>query len=285
MLKDTFFSPTRFICLCRKEMVENWKANLLRVVVLYGVMAIILVWNGYFQYDNYQQSYFFELYTKKGVDPAWGFTSFAFLWFLWGFGCLAASFSFENMKRKTTRLSTLMVPATNFEKYFSRWAIYTVVYLVVFLIAFKLADYTRVWIYSLSYPKVDVISSYKLSSLVGENISESSASRYLFENPFALWAALAFYLFTQSVFILGSTVWPKNAFLKTFAAVAVIVIIYILTGVGIAKSLYEPGVSYPPLLDKDHTLMLIAWASTILAIFNWVLGYFRFKESEIIHRL
>ena len=30
MIRDTFFSAPRFVNLCRKEMVESWKANLLR---------------------------------------------------------------------------------------------------------------------------------------------------------------------------------------------------------------------------------------------------------------
>ena len=41
MIRDTFFSQTRFVNLCRKEMVENWKSNLLRVALMYGAMAVI----------------------------------------------------------------------------------------------------------------------------------------------------------------------------------------------------------------------------------------------------
>ena len=48
MIKDTFFSLPRFMNLCRKEMVESWKSNVLRIVLLYGVMTVVLVWNGYF---------------------------------------------------------------------------------------------------------------------------------------------------------------------------------------------------------------------------------------------
>ena len=51
MIRDTFFSAPRFVNLCRKEMVESWKANLLRFVMMYGIMAIAFVWNGYFQYN------------------------------------------------------------------------------------------------------------------------------------------------------------------------------------------------------------------------------------------
>ena len=43
MIKDTFFSLPRFINLCRKEMVENWKSNVLRMVLMYGVMVVVMV--------------------------------------------------------------------------------------------------------------------------------------------------------------------------------------------------------------------------------------------------
>ena len=63
----------------------------------------------------------------------------------------------------------LMVPATPFEKFFSRWFVFTVVFLVIFLISYKLADYTRFIIYSLAYPEEkDFIIPVDLSHLVGE---------------------------------------------------------------------------------------------------------------------
>ena len=64
MIKDTFFSLPRFMNLCRKEMVENWKSNVLRMVLMYGVMAVVMVWNGYFEYRG---TY------KYQEDPAWIF--------------------------------------------------------------------------------------------------------------------------------------------------------------------------------------------------------------------
>jgi len=35
-MKDTFFSLPRFMNLCRKEMVESWRSNVLRMVLMYG---------------------------------------------------------------------------------------------------------------------------------------------------------------------------------------------------------------------------------------------------------
>ena len=46
MIRDTYVSQTRFMNLCRKEMIENWKSNLLRVALMYGAKAVIMIWNG-----------------------------------------------------------------------------------------------------------------------------------------------------------------------------------------------------------------------------------------------
>ena len=122
-MKDTFFSLPRFMNLCRKEMVESWRSNVLRMVLMYGVMAVVLVWNGYTQYNYHDSVYFIR---HANTDPAWGFILMAFLWFLFVFGCLSASLVMEKMKNKTSRLSTLMTPSTPFEKFFSRWLISTI---------------------------------------------------------------------------------------------------------------------------------------------------------------
>ena len=114
MIKDTFFSMPRFMNLCRKDMVENWRSNVLRIVLMYGVMALIMIWNGYFQYRGGGYG---------DTDPAWRFLLPLLMWGLWTFGCLSASFTMEKMKTKTSRLSVLMTPATPFEKYISRWLV------------------------------------------------------------------------------------------------------------------------------------------------------------------
>ena len=79
MIKDTFFSLPRFMNLCRKEMVESWKSNVLRIVLLYGVMTVVLVWNGYFAYRTHDSVRFLERHME--ADPAWGFILIAFLLF------------------------------------------------------------------------------------------------------------------------------------------------------------------------------------------------------------
>lgn len=279
MVRDTLFCMPRFINLCRKEMVENWRSNVLRIVLLYGVMAVILLWNGYFEYRGNYPSYYLE----RNEDSAWRFALVAFMWFLWGFGCLSASFTMETMKTKTSRLSVLMTPATLFEKFFCRWMLSTVVFLIVFLITFKLADYTRFLIYSLSYPDLKVIAPVKLTHLVGDAKGYYTLCRTSIE----LIAVVAVYFFFQSCFVLGSSIWPKNSFLKTFAAGSIITISYTIIAYFLSKALWGDTFSHLSgvYMSEESMLNLLIIASTFFALLNWALAYYRFKESEIIQRM
>lgn len=278
MIKDTFFSLPRFMNLCRKEMVENWKSNVLRMVLMYGVMAVVMVWNGYFEYRYW--------HSGQIEDPAWTFLLVVFIWSLWGFGCLSASFTMEKMKTKTSRTSMLMVPATPFEKFFSRWFVFTVVFLVIFLISYKLADYTRFIIYSLAYPEEkDFIIPVDLSHLVGERKTYYTLCR----TGLQFGALLSAYFFVQSLFVLGSSIWPKNSFLKTFASGTVIAIVYFLLAVFMSKMFLENGNYYSENvftgMSEDTAMSIMIVVGIFFTLMNWTLAYFRFKESEIVNRM
>ncbi len=277
-MKDTFFSLPRFMNLCRKEMVENWRSNVLRMVLMYGVMAVVMVWNGYFEYRYW--------HSGQIEDPAWTFLLVVFIWSLWGFGCLSASFTMEKMKTKTSRTSMLMVPATPFEKFFSRWFVFTVVFLVIFLISYKLADYTRFIIYSLAYPEEkDFIIPVDLSHLVGERKTYYTLCR----TGLQFGALLSAYFFVQSLFVLGSSIWPKNSFLKTFASGTVIAIVYFLLAVFMSKMFLENGNYYSENvftgMSEDTAMSIMIVVGIFFTLMNWTLAYLRFKESEIVNRM
>lgn len=264
--------------LCRKEMVENWRSNVLRMVLMYGVMAVVMVWNGYFEYRYW--------HSGQIEDPAWTFLLVVFIWSLWGFGCLSASFTMEKMKTKTSRTSMLMVPATPFEKFFSRWFVFTVVFLVIFLISYKLADYTRFIIYSLAYPEEkDFIIPVDLSHLVGERKTYYTLCR----TGLQFGALLSAYFFVQSLFVLGSSIWPKNSFLKTFASGTVIAIVYFLLAVFMSKMFLENGNYYSENvftgMSEDTAMSIMIVVGIFFTLMNWTLAYLRFKESEIVNRM
>lgn len=276
MFKDTFFAKDRFMALCRKEMVESWKVNGLRVILMYGVMTFVLFLIGY---NNYSQTNYPQVVMNNVQDSS----LIAFLCFIFIFACLSASFIMEKMKTKTSRLSTLMVPATSFEKFFSRWLMFTIVFMLVFLVTFLLADYTRVFVCSLLFPDVDIIKPTSLKYLFANNPGHFSACRSL-SGYFLLLSA---YCFSHSCFTLGSSIWPKNAFLKTFVALLLLIILYPLLGTAFAKLIISGSGFYhfSSNISEDTIGYMVSISLACLAMFNWILAYFRFKEAEIINRM
>lgn len=275
MISDTFFSMHRFVSVCRKEMVENWKVYILRSVMVYGVLAIIFIWDGYFDYKN-------EYAISQGIDPLWGFEARIFLFAFVIWGCISASFAMERMKTKTSRTVVLMTPATMFEKFFSRWLVATCGFVVVFLIAFKMADWTRMAVYMVKYPDLDIISSFPLwqfwtnSGAFYEVVRGGGPQTSMFISGF---------MFIQSFFLLGSTVWPKNALIKTFSAGIGIVVVYILFAVALTKIFLSGNYQMADMdISKETVQTAVILVSGAFTLFNWVVAYYRFKESEIINR-
>lgn len=266
----------RFMDLCRKELVEHWRTYILRLLLMYGVMSVLLLWNGYFVYESYA-------YALPHDADVCRFGLLAMVWFLFIFGAFSASYMMEGMKSKTGRIAVLMTPATNFEKYFSRWLIAVVVFLVVFLLAFRLADYTRVLVYTLAYPEINMIAPVDLGCLVGAN----SAHFTLTHSVGGFVCLFLSYLFFQSCFVLGSVVWSKNALVKTFVTGGLIILIYFLIFWGMTELFFSgiDHVTYKKDLAQDTVFMILSSVFGVGTLLNWVLGYYRFKESEVIHRL
>lgn len=275
MTRDTFFNMHRFIGLCRKEMVENWKVNLLRSVMTYGMLTIIFLWSGYLWYSD------LDIHDLPQRDPVWMRELNTFLIGIFAWGCFSASFTMERMKTKTSRIATLMTPATMFEKFFSRWLVYTFGFIIMFLIAFKLADWTRVAVYALSYPDIKAIAPVSLTHLVGNSDVYYSP----FNNGSEFLLVLSLYFMVQSFFVLGSTIWPKNAFVKTFVAGIAINVVYTLVAVSFGEMIFPENFHMAGMNLSDETMCTLATViCTVLTLFNWVLAYFRFKETEIINR-
>ena len=277
MIRDTFFDWHRFVNVCHKEMVEGWKANLLRMVLMYGVLAIALVWNAYVEYDGDR--------SREAIERnVWSFGIVAFIWGITVMGCLSASFTMERMKTKTSRMAMLTTPATMFEKFFARWVVFTFVFLVVYIIAYKLADWTRILVFMAKYPEMDYIGQVPLCSHMVSECRTCTEHWTAFPDYWRFMLGVSGYFFFQSCFVLGSSIWPKNAFLKTFAAGVIIVIVYALIGTMLAKLLISDYY-----VDREHPSEEALWAcmtvvAFAMALFNWILAYFRFKESEIINR-
>lgn len=121
---------------------------MLRLVAMYGALTVFFIWAGRIWR---RPSFSSELWQNEfGVG----------CFMIFAMGTLSASFVMEFLKDKRRRLSALMLPATAFEKYLSRWFLYTFVFLLAYALAFVLADLTRAFISSLFDTGVTSIFPY-----------------------------------------------------------------------------------------------------------------------------
>ena len=155
------------------------------------------------------------------------------IFLFWGFGCLFASLMMEKMKNKTKRIAYLMTPATNFEKFFSRFLPVVIVFIIAFFLAFKLADYTRIAILSMRYPEFNITAVNISQGLCSQNLDSMT------HNWMELTALFSIYLFFQSLFILRSTLWYKNPFIKTLATGIVITLLFYAVDALLVNSLFN----------------------------------------------
>ena len=272
-MKDTFFSFLRFANYFKKVLVEDRKRLLQRIITVFGLLVVFGAIISDSCYQHYMEALKMGI-VRNEIDPAIDGLMPLFVFGLF-IGCaLSASFIMEPMSSKTGRIYALMLPATSFEKYFVRWFIYTIGYLVVYYLLFLLVDVMRVCVFSVVYPEIDIIT---------------------FLNPYAEIVALrddaplgfivSLYLLLQSIFVLGSSLWPKYAFLKTFTAYTILGMAFTAFFAGIMNLFDRPGNSYIMPELSDDTLFLIATCGVMMVtLFFWWLAYKRFKEMEVVNR-
>jgi hypothetical protein len=284
---NNIFNIKRFGFAFRKDVMENWKRFALMFLTMLGVMAIVLTFqslNYYDVVDIHGKNY--ENLNKNLLG--------ALLVMFAAFGLLFASTFMNPMNSKTKRIAWLTCPASALEKYLTRWLIVTVGYAVAFFIALWMVDAMRVGICSARYPKLTV-DFLDLSKLVCPGDGFTSQEGCVFANRYTFGIVLNVYFLIQSLFILGSTFWEKATFIKTFTAVAVVVLAYILVcrqaillfyggefdGFGNVLASFE-GVFNN---DRVKALTFATCVQSAFTLTNWVLAFFRIRESEIIKRL
>lgn len=278
------FDIKRFGLLVKKDFAESWKKYLMAFLAMFGITTILFVWVAL---GNY---YYVE---SKGIysDPDYlSQTLVAMSMFLaLAFACICASWLMDPICDKTKKISYLTNPASQFEKYLMRWGLVVVLFIAAYLIAFFAANFVQWLVCTIRYPGSDATVLH-LSYLFDPG-SENSYKLFRDWDGFIL--VVSFYFFMQSLFVLGSTFWQKNSFVKTFCAGLIIFVIYLFVCWGLTSSLFDRGLNDFGLVsediingnDHDRIPYLLIGGFSFFAVFNWVIGYLRFREIEIAKRI
>ena len=276
---NQIFSFSRY-GLCLKHYVgENWKRLALQallVITTLMVMACIIGRLNFYQYERPWNDYHASGYFDPVLSVELG--TFTFLFFV--LGAASVSLMFWEAATKEGRMKVLVSPFSQAEKFWSRFTVYFFGFIVVFFIGVLVGDAARILVtkcFSDFAPWTQSITAYL-------NLLDMSRDALIAMNIF-----LMMFLFTMSWFILGAVVWPKNAFIKTFATLVLLTIVMvIISSISTAMFLSE-GTWMPRFISKEDvdtcSVLWRMWTLTVVASsIPCAVAYWRFKDMELINR-
>lgn len=263
------FSAARTLSLTALYISENRRKLLLRTALLLGVMICIAV-------INIPYSYSWEWPQKDfQLNELLGFYYFGGLIL----SCLGASLMMEDIRSKEGRIRLLMHPTPIAETFLSRWLIYVIAFPVIFLLSVALADAIRVGIASITLPGYNAEFIFK-PIFIDNDDSTSLLGPHRFRTTFVA-SFIYIYFFIQSLFVLGSTIWTRSSFLKTFIVFGALTAIYLISAIMIGENLMRDKIWLEQLWIKDNFEEVMFATATAAILFNWTLGCIRLHELDV----
>ena len=272
-MSNNTFDLKRFALLIKRDLMQDWRKYALQATALLGIMLAFPLFYTYTQYDglrlrNVEINYFLNNLNHNYVIQATILFIFAFL--------IYASTTMNPISSKRKRIDYLLLPCSSLEKYLSRIVIHILGFVVVFFVCLFVADLIRMTIFSVAYPSVGV-KALDLGILTTSK---------MFSNTKIFVMVTTMYMSIVAFFTLGATFWQKNGAIKS--TVTLLAIIFTL--IGFTQLLYRffmagRNINPPQVTQNDEVGIVIVTACFgCLALFFWILGYFRFKETELTNR-
>lgn len=256
----------RIKSLMAKVWDEQKKHYLLVWLVYFGVMAVIFTWCSlmYVQ-DEISDGYYAVSSTQ---DEFWTGSSFIYPFYIMLLLLAVSSRGSDFMFGATDRQglqADLSLPASTGEKFLVRWFFIVPFTYLLFYMAFLAADLVRLLVCSAVFPDLKIFHLLTGEALDGELLVLSLAG--------------------QSLFILGSTFWKKNGFVKTAACLIAYAILWVAVALALISQYENPETEILyPLWIQIWIQNLLNWGMPLLV---WVvctaLAYWRFGDMQLAY--
>lgn len=234
---------------------RDWRLNRNRYLLYTSAVLAILVINSLFVMISYSQ-----------LEPSFRINQFVINIKIIMFvsGCLWASSAFSDMSTRSRRAVTLTFPASITERFILQFITTVPAFIVVFAIGMWIAGA----VYSLTEETGDI-------SVI---IRESEGGIYNFIQ------VVNWFLFAQSLFFLGATLWHRLSAVKTFAFASIIIVIYAIISSYTCDivNLTTQSKFFTTRETVHHIKMVIFVLFITGTLFNYAVAYIKFRESDII---
>ena len=270
-MKNQIFDWNRFVAALRKEVVENWRTLLFSAIALYALMAIIMIIGNLILGNST---------TKPEVMMRYNF-----VYMLYGFASIIfASFAFRGLKSKTGRIELLSSPSSTFEKFMVNATVYVLGFIVVFPICAQLADLTRIAVLWPWMGGENVPGPINFLTTIHEFAAQQDTMPMAMRSGLevALWIGL---LAAPGLYFLGSIIWPRLSFLKTFAAVYVIEIVFSIVAmvcIFVFCDMKNFAMWMMEQFSNGNFIMLFVAFMIFQLILYWVLAWWLWKRKDVI---
>lgn len=245
------------------------------LATFFGVILTLVLLTTY----NRKGSYYWDDYWGSYYDPMWSREQSIFLLGLFVCVCWCASNMFSSLASKSSRISALMLPAQQMEKYLSRFLILIIIAPVLYFIGIFVIDFIRVTVLKFFIPSSPYIHLITIKRVFGETSEEISI-------------LLSVLITLQSFFTLGSSIWPKRPLISTSLALFIILTLYSIVSMLLLDRLFHENYIYGDNIENmirdswfsNHKWIIPISLATIVSVINYIIAYYRLKEIEIIQR-
>lgn len=190
------FSVKRMWTVAGHYCVANARNILIRAAVMFGIIFLITL-----------------LITKMSSEEPEFRGAMVGVFFMMAAGLIfsvTGSLTFSSYSTKPMRIAAMMLPATKAEKFVAMSLIYVVFGNILILLTLLLSDSLTASLFGMN----------SAVSYLPDAFSDADPEFKKFI-PLLVMGILWFFLFDQAIYVVGSTLWPKLSFLKTFIAVNV----------------------------------------------------------------
>lgn len=266
------FSFQRFSLLAKSEMIINKAYYLWMVIAAIGVFAAIaflISLNAGFDFGSGYDAVNAD-HARSIKQVTYGSTYLLISMWVFSIGLtVLGSLTFSNFSSRKSRTAALMVPASRAEKFSLRVLIYTVAGTILLFIGFLIGA---------------AICQFAFGAWNAIFNEIKEFFNFEFAGYIAAYVILTV-LLGVSLYALGSSIWPKLSWIKTWAFLAVVQWIVSIILVGVFFHDINMFNFYRFVEDNIHIMKWIGIAGmALLNIACWILTWWRYKNIQIVQR-
>ena len=256
------FDMTRFCRVLKLDFVEGRKA------MMWGALCMVLLYLFFFWFawniGMHSYNEIVDFYVQHICEAVAGFSMMAmYIYFL-----ITASTLYRGEQKKQQRIAWLMLPATNLEKFLSRWIYMLVFMLVGGVLTIFLADCIHmIWLQIAGHPV------HSMAKALVQNLPHANKYNPLIEIVNIYLAFIVIHAF----FLLGGVFFRKFHFIATSA---VLVTLF----ASVVATVNMLGYRDTPVAHDEVTKQIIFWIianSGLIALFTW-LAYWLFCRWQVV---